>query len=355
LPGERDGKTEKATAHKRKELRKKGNVFQSKEIVTAVLMLTSFGLIQLMGGFLYSHLTDTIEYYLTFGGSVTAISIKTANELLLGGMWRLMLPVLPLLLGVGLVAYFASSAQTRFIFSTHVFKPEFSKLNPVTGLKKLFSLKSLVELLKSLVKVITIGLVVYNVLMSRIDQLPGLMSMDVIQSASWIGSVIIQVAMAVGIAMLIIGILDFFYQRWEYERNIKMSKQEVKEEYKMLEGDPQVKSKIKSVQRRMAMSRMMAQVPEADVIIRNPTHYAIALKYLPEKNNAPVVLAKGKGYVAARIIKIAGEHHVEMTESPELARSLYDATEVGMEIPPDFYKAVADILAYVYELKRKIA
>ena len=246
-----------------------------------------------------------------------------------------------------------SGAQTRFLISSENIKFKFSKLNPLSGIKRMFSIKAIVEVLKNLIKITILGYVIYSSIRSRLLLVPRLVSVDLVSGISFILSAIMAIVKSVVIAFVAISAFDYLYSWWEYEKNIKMTKQEVKEEYKQLEGDPQIKGKIKERQRAAAMSRMMQQVPKADVIIRNPTHYAIAIKYDIKKDNAPVVLAKGMDELALRIIHKAEEFSISIIENVPLARALYASTELNREIPLEYYEPVAEILAWVYRIKEK--
>jgi len=246
-----------------------------------------------------------------------------------------------------------TGAQTRFLISKENIKFKFSKLNPLSGIKRMFSIRAIVEVLKNLIKIIILGYVIYSSIIDSLPQVPKLVSVDLTSGINFITTSIMAIVKSVVIAFLAISAFDFLYSWWEYEKNIKMTKQEVKEEYKQLEGDPQVKGKIKERQRAVSMSRMMQQVPKADVIIRNPTHFAVAIKYDIEKDNAPMVLAKGKDEIAMRIVKKAQECEINIVENVPLARALYSNTDINQEIPLEFYEPVAEILAWVYRIKEK--
>jgi flagellar biosynthetic protein FlhB len=226
-------------------------------------------------------------------------------------------------------------------------------MNPLSGLKKMVSAKSLVELIKSVVKIVIIGLVVNDVFKAKAKEVPALMTHDLNSSLKYMIDTSMDIAFRVGIFLAIYAAGDYFYQWWEYEKNLRMTKQEVKEEYKQMEGDPKIKGQIRQKQRQMGMMRMMQAVPSADVVITNPTHYAIALKYDQKVSRAPVVVAKGKDAIALRIKEKAKESNVQMVENRPLAQALYVSTDIGEAIPEDLYKAVAEILAQVYKLKKR--
>jgi len=228
--------------------------------------------------------------------------------------------------------------------------PKLSKLNPLQGIKKLFSLKSLNELVKSLVKVTIVGWVSVKTVMADLDSIPGLMQLGVYDILAFIGKVAFRIGLYTCLVLIVLAIFDYIFQRWQHEKGLKMSKQEVKDENKMTEGDPAVKARIRSIQREMAQRRMMEAVPEATVVITNPTHLAIALKFESDFH-APVLVAKGAGKLAERIREVARANDVPVVEQKPLARTLYKAVEIGDFIPAELYRAVAEILAYVYRIK----
>ena len=252
--------------------------------------------------------------------------------------------------GIMITAIVVTMAQTRMLVTTDPLKPKLSKLNPINGFKRLFSLKGLIETAKSLIKIALLLYLVFNNLMDIVAITHKYMYTDLATCADHMFDSVLGMIFDIIIAFTAIAAADHFYQKWDYERGIRMSKQEIKEEHKMLEGDPKVKSKIKERQRQMAMSRMMQQVPQADVVIKNPTHYAVALRYKPEVDNAPIVLAMGQDAVALRIIAVAEQNGVAVIENVPLARALYAGVELNREIPPEFYGAVAEVLVYIFRL-----
>nr|MBO6295472.1 EscU/YscU/HrcU family type III secretion system export apparatus switch protein [Schwartzia sp. (in: firmicutes)] len=227
---------------------------------------------------------------------------------------------------------------------------DLDKLNPINGFGRIFSKRSLVELIKSLFKILIIGLFLYENLKDEILQMPKLLYLDLSASMALIADIIFMMAFKICAIFFALAILDYMYQRWDHNEQLKMTKQEVKEEFKQMEGDPQIKGKIKQKQREMAMSRMMREVPKADVIVTNPTHFAVALRYA-EGMRAPQVIAKGQDLVALKIKDVAREAGVVIVEDKPLARALYASVEIGETVPPELYKAVAEVLAYVYHLK----
>lgn len=258
-------------------------------------------------------------------------------------------------LAVSVVAIAVTFAQTRMLVAGSLMKPKFSRINPLQGVKKLFSLKSLMEALKGVLKISLLLILVYLSLKDMMGESHKYLYTDVTAAASHILEVGKSMGLRVLLAFFILSAMDFMYQWWEFERQLRMSKQEIKEEYKQMEGDPQVKGKIKENQRRMAQSRMMQNVPNADVVIRNPTHFAVALRYHPGKDNAPIVLAKGQDELALRIVKVAQENKVAIVENVPLARGLYASTELNQEIPPEFYGPVAEVLVHIIRLDHGVA
>lgn len=252
-----------------------------------------------------------------------------------------------------LVAIVITLAQTKLLVSFQSMKPKMSRLNPLQGLKKMFSIRGIVELLKALIKITIMGYIIYSVFLEYVPVLPRLMDMSIGQAIGETGDMILSIVQSVAIAAAFVAAFDFLYQWWDYEKNLKMSKQEIKEEYKQTEGDPQIKGKIKERQQQQARKRMMQNVPNADVVIRNPTHFAVAIEYKPEKNNAPVVIAKGMDSLALKIIQVAEKNNITLVENKPLARGLYEAVDIDREIPENFYQAVAEVLAFVYSIKKK--
>ncbi len=346
-------KTEKATSKKRRDERKKGNIFQSKDITTVVTIAISFYVLKAWMPNIYRYLSDAYKDYFGLASTTLVIEEKFVIQLFTNLAITVVFIIAILVLAIMASSIIVAGAQTRFHISKDGFKFKFSKLNPLTGIKRLFSLHSFVEVLKNIVKLIVIGLVVYNTIIKNIQLIPKLMYLDIMSAVIFIFDVIMDVVNSVIIYFLAISIVDFLYQWWEYEKNIKMTKQEVKDEFKNIEGNPEIKGKIRQIQRRVAQSRMMQQVPSADVIIRNPTHFAIAIKYDENSNRAPIVVAKGQDRVALNIIKLAKESNVLIMENKPLARALYSTVELNHEVPIEFYEPIAEILAWVYNINGK--
>ncbi|HMM07231.1 MAG TPA: flagellar biosynthesis protein FlhB [Clostridiales bacterium] len=348
-----ESKTEKATPKRRKDERKKGNIFQSKDVVNAASILLIFFTLRITFPYLYEnfanflyHIVHQISYVETLTVPVVITVLQDAFVLLLISAG----PVMLISMAIGIIA---TGGQTKFLFAYENIKVKFNRLSPLKGVKRLFSLRSVVELIKSMAKVVIIAYVLYAGISDVIGQAKQLMYVDIFEAVGFILNAILVIAMKVAVIFLGLAIFDYLYQKWEYEKNIKMTKHEIKEEYKHTEGDPLIKGKIKDTQRKISMSRMIQQVLSADVVVRNPTHYAIALKYNAEKSSAPVVVAKGQDHVALRIVAEAEKYAVPITENPLLTRALYENVELNREIPPEYYSALAEILAWVYSLKQE--
>lgn len=345
-------KTEKATPKKRRDQRKEGNVLQSKEIVTAASVLGIFASVRLLAEFMLKNLLSFST--LIYNESATYnLDAENYMPLIIRMVTLVVMVVGPVCAIAMLLGTIPTVAQTRGLFTMKAAMPKFSRLNPLEGIKKLFSMQAIVGILKGLIEVIVIAYLIYSEIAKRMPIILSLVDTGLMQGLAYIGLSIFDMVMLICILLVFVAAGDFLFQWWQFEKKLKMSKQEVKEEFKQMEGDPQVKSKIKQRQQQMAQSRMMQEVPSADVIIRNPTHYAVALRYDQDNNRAPEVIAKGKDYLAKRIVEIAEKNDVMCVEDPPLARTLYAEVDVGREIPYELYNAVAEILTTVYREKNK--
>lgn len=345
-------KTEKATPKKRRDERKKGNVFMSQDVVSVATLAVSFIALLLVIGSLAEGLAVVLrmaigacgKFHEEIGPALSDIERKSLVVML----FTILIPLATVICAVAV-----TFAQTKLLVSGELMRPKFSRINPLQGAKRLFSLKSVVDALKNMLKITLLLFIIYISLKAMVDESPRYLYTDVAASARHIFDVAKTMAIRVIAAFAVLGAFDYGYQWWEYERNMRMSKQEIKEEYKQTEGDPQIKGKIKEQQRRMAQSRMMQQVPGADVVIRNPTHVAVALRYKPDRDSAPIVLAKGQDELALRIVRVAQDSGVKTIENIPLARALYASTELNQEIPPEFYGAVAEVLVHIIKLDKK--
>ena len=348
-------KTEKATPKKRRDERKKGNVFFSNDAVSVAVLLASFFVLKLTA----TPMVEQIYRFLQYAMGLVAGAAHTGLQDNLSGLVLEMLKTFlfaagQLLATTAVVAVAATFFQTKLLVSGEALKPKFSRINPLQGIKRLFSLRSVIEALKGILKITVLLFLIYQFLVGIVDTFTKYLHTDLAVACAHLVDEGFQMVMQIAIAFVVLAGADVFYQWWDYERQLRMSKQEIKEEYKQMEGDPQVKGKIKEVQRRMAQSRMMQQVPKADVVIRNPTHFAVALRYHPETDGAPIVLAKGQDELAGRIVRKAEEHHIAIIENVPLARALYATAELNREIPPELYNAVAEVLVYLYRMDEKL-
>lgn len=351
MPG--DSKTEKASPKKRRDERKKGNVFKSQDIITIVSLIGCFYALELLFPFIYktvrAYLVKSIGYIGNINTLTNDRTIVLQNEMI----YNSAITVVPILVIAAVLAILATGIQTRFLFTSKNLEPKFNRINPIEGIKKMFAGRNAVELMKNLLKITILIIILVDFMMDRITEATSTMSMDLISSSTYILKEVVALVEKVVMWFVAIAAFDFMYQWWDYERQIKMSKQEQKEEYKQMEGNPEIKAKIRDIQRMRSRSRMMQAVPEADVIIRNPTHFAVALKYDSDSYGAPIVIAKGQDELALRIVKIGEENHVFILEDRPLARAIFDSTDINQEIPPEFYGTVAEILVYIYKLNKK--
>lgn len=346
-------KTEKATPKKKQDTRKKGQTAKSQDVNSAIGLLSVFLFLLFFSSSMGKVALSTFR---TAFNETILLEVTEANirPIMLDFLIDIAYMLAPILL-VALIAGIASNLlQVGFMFTTEPLQPKLEKLDPIKGFKRIFSIRAIVELLKSILKICFVGTVIFSILWFNIDEVLVLSQKSIGASLKTVGNLTLQMGIAASISLLVLSIFDYLYQRYDFEKNIRMSKQDIKDEFKNTEGDPLIKSKIKQKQREMAMSRMMQEVPKADVIITNPTHYAIALKYDEQKDDAPVVVAKGVDFIAQKIRLIARENNIVMVENRPLARSLYDQLEIGDKIPDEFFKAVAEILAYVYRIQHKI-
>lgn len=348
-----DEKTEKATPKRRQDERKKGNVFQSNDVAAVCSLLVLFHSLKALAPMMYESFSECTHLFFSYASSPDVFWQEGGTELYMKAMLVFFKASLPLLFIGMLTAIVVTFFQTRMAFSMDVLKFKAERISPIKGFKRMFSLRSIIELIKSMIKITVLCWVVWFFLKDRIVELSGLMEGTVAGALIYVGNTVVSLVDTVGVAFIFLGAVDYLYQWWEYEKNLRMSKQEIKEEYKQTEGDPQIKGKIREKQRQMASRRMMQNVPKADVIIRNPTHYAVALGYDTDKDRAPVVLAKGADHLALKIVEVGEANGVYILEDRPLARGLYSSVEVDMEIPEEYYQAVAKILAFVYKIQKK--
>ena len=352
-------KTEEPTAKKLEDARKEGQVAKSKEIANGLGLLALFLLLKIMVGSIgtsflesFSMVYNRIPVICKLNGGASPMG--DISMLLRTVMLRLLIILLPVLLIGFAVAFVSDLFQVKWRPTSKPLQPKFSKLNPLNGVKKIFSAQSLVELVKSVAKILLIALVTYSYINNKIGLLYALYDMSMMQAVNLIGETVIELGIRISAIYMIIAGADFMYQKYKFKNDMKMTKQEVKEEYKNAEGDPEIKGKIKARMREASQRRMMQAIPKADVVITNPTHYAVAIRYDTEVAPAPIVVAKGSDYLAQKIKQIARENNVEIVEDKPLARMLFANVDVDKQIPPELYQAVAEILAMVYHAQGKV-
>ncbi|MCM1156930.1 MAG: flagellar biosynthesis protein FlhB [Bacteroidales bacterium] len=350
-------KTEDATSKKLEDVREEGNVAKSTEITTAAVLLALFVCLKFTMGFVGGRLMQSFnQFYSLIPRMVNdRIRLEEFTYLLVDGIFFLGITILPFLLFGAVVAFFSTSLQFKFKVTAKPLQPKFSKLNPINGFKRMFSLNTLMELLKSIVKIGFISYIVYGVFTNHARDIYLLYDMSLSQSILLMYDIALELLIKICMLFIVIAAADFLYQRWKFKQDNKMTKQEVKDEYKNQEGDPKVKGQQRQRMQQASQRRMMAAIPEADVVITNPTHFAVALSYKSGQGQAPVVVAKGADFLAGRIKDIARESRVEIVENKSLARMLYYNVELGAEIPPELYQAVAEVLAYVYRLHNRVS
>jgi len=345
-------KTETATPKKREDERQKGRVAKSQDINTVLILFSSFVLLFVIGGFTKEHMLEL--FTVTFTDTIhQEVTIESTMTLLKSSLLQFAKIVAPMMAIAAVAAIAANLLQVGVLFTSEPLKLDVKKINPIQGAKRIFSVRALVELLKSLFKITMIGTITFSIIWFNKDEMMQLAFKEPENAVAFFGQVTIIMALSAVLALLFLAVLDYIYQKYDFEKNIRMSKQDVKDEHKNIEGDPFIKSKIKEKQQQMAMSRMMSEVPQADVVVTNPTHYAIAIKYDESIQSAPFVVAKGKDRTALKIKEIAKAHEVMTVENKPLARAMYDVVEIEEVIPEDFYQAIAEILAFVYQMEKK--
>ncbi|MGI6036941.1 MAG: flagellar biosynthesis protein FlhB [Limnochordia bacterium] len=347
-------KTEPATPRRRQEARRRGQTASTRELNSALVLLAA-----LMGASFFGSravvdiqtlMHHCFQDWLRGREELTIEGLLQLAPIVISLFFQIILPVLLLIMIAGTLA---QVVQVGFLFTGEPLTPKLERLNPLAGLQRIFSKRAFVEFGKAILKIGLVGLLAFSQLRKNWGIFPQLIYVSPTQAAITVLGLIYDLGLRVGLLLFVIAILDYAYQRWELEESLKMSKQEIQDEYKEMEGDPQIRSRIRQLQRQMAQSRMMHRIPEADVIITNPVHLAVALSYDPEKMSAPMVIAKGAGPLAERIKEIGREHGVYIMENRPLARTLYEMAEPGQEIPGELYQAVAEVLALVYRLRKK--
>lgn len=346
-------KTEDPSAKKLEEGRKRGQVAQSRDLSSWVMFLAATLLIGAGAPSIFSSVMNELRGFFEFAGQMpsTKQAVYTAMTESVALYWKLTAFFFIVLIFAALLG---PLMQVGFLIAPEVLKPDFSKISLLKGFKRLFSLKSIMEFVKGILKIVAIGFIGFILVMPYLDTIDHTITMPVIDILYETKYLAVRMMIGVLIALLSIALADFLYQRWEFMKQMRMTKQEVKDEYKQTEGDPFIKGKLKQMRMERARQRMMQNVPKADVIITNPTHFSIALKYDTDVADAPVVIAKGVDEVAFRIREVAKEHDIILYENPPLARTLYDTVDIDEMIPEELFKAVAEIISFVYKQKGKI-
>lgn len=344
-------KTEEATQTRREDFRKRGQVAQSRELSSAIFLLVGAASIVILSKFFFAELSELFRH--SFGvDMVSAVRTGDMTTALKLAGWKLMLLTLPVM-GIALVVGVGSSVvQIGLLNIEDAIAPSLDKINPLEGFKRLFSLRTVVEAFKSILKLVFIAAIALLIIKSEVVRVPSMIQFSAAQLVQYMGDMTVRLLAGIGMAMGVLSGADYFFQRWDLDKKMMMTKQEVKEEHKQREGDPLIKARIRRIQREMSNRRMMEKVPQADVIVTNPTHIAIALKYdanLP----APQVIAKGADLIAEKIKEIARANNIPIVENKPLARTIFKTLKMGQVIPRELFVAVAEVLSYVYKLRRK--
>jgi flagellar biosynthesis protein FlhB len=340
-------KTEKATQHKRQDARKKGQIARSMEVSPAFTLLFCFAYLLIGGKSMMEGMLNMFRHtyteYLLWDVSIASTQLLFSQ--LVFQSVKLVAPIFAVVVLTSLVANFM---QVGFMLNADLIKMKFEKLNPIQGAKQIFSLRAIVELLKALMKITIIGFLAYKIIMDKMPDIIKISEKGIWDATRLIGTVTIQLGITISASLVAISAFDYIYKKYEHEKQIRMSKQDIKDEHKKMEGDPHVKGQRKAIQRQMAQNRMMQDIPKADVIITNPTHFAVAIRYDMKEMAAPQVIAKGQDHLALKIREIAKENKIMIVENKPLARALFASVEIGEMVPEELFNAVGEILAYVY-------
>ena len=351
--GEQTGdKSEEPTPHRLKEARDKGQVIKSKEITTAFLLMLSYVVLRFIGGFAWEELSSMVRAIYNLIPNIQEFGYGFAGTALMIALRAFALILAPLFGAVFIAAVLIESLQTQGAASMDPLSPKLERINPLEGFKRMFGIQVIFELVKSLLKIIIVFWIAWSTTSKDLTLIIGLVNSHPWEALAVGGSIAFNVAIRVSLFYIFIAILDYMYKRWEFMKNLRMTKQEIKEEYKRLEGDPHVKQRMRDLQRAMSNNRMMSSVPQADVVVTNPTHLAVAISYQAPKMKAPKLLAKGRFELAEQIKAIAENNNIPIVENEELARAIYRSAKIGDEISNELYQAVAEVLAFVYKLKK---
>jgi flagellar biosynthetic protein FlhB len=352
--GQEQERTESATPKRREQAREAGPIVKSREVVTVSLSLGHVLFFVFAGATLFQKLWQVTHDALATLGDVD-ISRDNISEVFMHYLWRISDILLPLFLVLFVLGVATNLLQTGFLFSLKALEPKYTRLNPWPGLQQIFSMQSLNECVKSIIKIGIVGYIVYSTITAEMQQFFPLSQQAVVDIVGYLSGSALRLGTHTAYALIALAILDYVFQRWQYEKNLRMTMQEIKDERKESEGDPQIRTRIRSIMREMARKRMMEEVPKADVVVTNPTYLAVALRYRRQDMAAPKVVSKRAGYIAERIRAVARKHGVPLVEHWVVAQSLYKTVQIGDVIPAALYKAVAEILAYVYRLKPRPA
>lgn len=345
-------RTEEATQQRREDFRKRGQVAHTRELASVLMLLSSALILWLLGRFMLAQVLDIFNH--SFGPFlIDAARGGDYAPAVLFIAKRAVLVLAPLVGILAVMSVTSSIVQTGLLNNEEALEFNLERINPLEGFKRLFSLRSAVEGLKSLLKLMLVAVVVALLVKDQVVKVPLLVTFSVNQLMLFAGELTVRLMGGVGVFMGVIAAADYFFQRWELEKRMRMTKQEIKEEHKSREGDPMIKARIRRIQREMANKRMMADVPKADVVVTNPTHIACALRYDPQTMAAPQLIAKGAGAIAEKIKELARAHGIPIMENKPLARTMYKTMKIGQFIPRELFTAVAQVLSYVYKLKRK--
>jgi flagellar biosynthesis protein FlhB len=347
-------KTLPASQQKRQKAREEGRVAKSQDLTSAVAMLVALAALRYFGMPMFRQMVVILGHFFEEAHALKP-TVENFQNLTIEATW-LMIPVIgPFLLVMLVAGVVANVLQVGFMFTGKPLMPKLEKLNVFAGVAAMFKLRSLVELVKSVLKVTVATYIVWITMRGRTDELIALMGVSTTGVVALVAGMILTIWWRIVLAMLVLGALDYAFQWWQQEHDLMMSFQEAKEEMREFEGDPRIRQRVRQIQRQMAMQRMMRDVPTADVIITNPTTFAVALRYDPDSMAAPMVVAKGARLLAERIRDLAVEHDVPIVEKPELARALYRTIDIGRPVPEDLFRAVAEVLAYVFRIDRRAA
>lgn len=349
-------KTEVPTAKKLNDARKEGQVAKSKEIITALMLLALFVVIKFYIGNLGQQMIECFsEFYDLFGKIISnseyGMRMVDATGVVSLGLTTVLNMIVPFIALAVVIAILGNALQQKWMVTTKPLQPKLSKISPISGLKRMFNVKQLFEVGKSVAMIAVMSYVIYTTVKDKLGVLYTFYNISLYEALEIVGDIIVDLGIKISAVFLVIGFVDLIYQRHKFKEDMKMTKQEVKDEFKNTEGDPQVKGQIRRRMQQVSRRRMMEALPQADVVITNPTHFAVALKYEANKGQAPVVIAKGADYLAFDIKAKAKEYGIEIVENKPLARILYNNVEIGTQIPPELYQAVAEVLAFVYSLK----